>query len=360
MPLLMPLAPFLSVFVLCFALSAACVGAAIPYLRRRGVMDAARVQSSHEGLIPRGGGIGVLPVILGGWAILLFNRDVFWPTYFSWIAVLVGAVLVCYLSWRDDVHEEGLSVGARLVIQILAVALPLVFWPLDKGHVLPSWVPDGAERFLLVLGWMWFLNLFNFMDGINGISGVQAMSIAGGIFALTVTGAIIVPDGIAMAAVIVAGAAAGFLVWNMRTKAAVFLGDTGSIGLGYCLAWLLIIVAAQDYLIVCLLLALVYLSDATFTILKRGLQGKKIWQAHREHCYHMATVKGAWSHRRTVATIFTMNLALLFLAFAAAYKWVHPFIAMGAGLILVAVMLRRFWLTGLRANARAAESPPSP
>lgn len=351
--------PLLTVFFICFALSALLVPVAIHYLLHRDIMDTPRVQSSHEELTPRGGGIGVLPIVLGGWIWLLANNHISWPTHASWIAVIIGALIISYLSWRDDIHEEGLSVRARLVIQILAVALPLVFWPLKMGHVLPAWVPDGVERFLLVIGWMWFLNLFNFMDGINGISGMQAMSISLGIVVLAVTGAIIVPTGIPMAAIMIAGAAGGFLLWNARPKAKVFLGDVGSIGLGYCLAWLLIIVAAQDYLIVCILLALVYLSDATFTIVKRGLQGKKIWQAHREHCYHKATVKGALTHLQTVGTIVTMNIILIGLAFAAAYKWMHPFAAMGTGLVLVAIMLRSFWVIGLRAEAKELENQPN-
>lgn len=349
----------LTAFLLCFSFSALLVPVAIHYLLHRDIMDAPRVQSSHEGLTPRGGGIGVIPVILVGWIWLLANNSTMWPTHASWIAALIGLVMVCYISWRDDIHESGLRVRTRLAIQILAVGLPLIFWPLQMGHVLPEYIPDWIERFLLVFGWLWYLNLFNFMDGINGITGMQAMSICLGIVALTVTGAIIVPPGIATAAVMVAGAAGGFLIWNARTQAKVFLGDVGSIGLGYCIAWLLITVAAQNYLIVGLLLTMVYLADATFTIVKRGLQGKKIWKPHREHCYHMATVKGALGHLQTVGIILTMNVVLLVLAFAAAHHWLHPFICLGIGLVLVTIMLRCFWLVGLRAQAKEREIQPN-
>ncbi len=346
-------------FFLCFAGAALLVPVAIRYLLRRDIMDAPRVQSSHDGLTPRGGGIGVLPIILIGWVWLLINDHVSWPSHYAWIAVLFGAVLVSYISWRDDIHESGLTVRSRLLIQILAVSLPLMFWPVSMGHVLPNWVPDGVERFLLVFGWLWFLNLFNFMDGINGITGMQSMTVSLGIAILTVTGAIIVPPGIAMAAVILAGASAGFLVWNLRPKAKVFLGDVGSIGLGYCLAWLLIIVAAQDYLIVGLLLAMVYLADATFTILNCIRKGIKIWKPRRDHCYHMATVKGGLSHLQTVGIILVMNLILLALAFAASLHWLHPMACLGIGLIMVTIMLRWFWVIGLRADAKARETQPN-
>jgi len=117
-------------------------------------------------------------------------------------------------------------------------------------------------------------------------------------------------------ALAVAAATAGFLAWNWH-PAKIFLGDIGSVGLGYLLAWLLLALAAMGEWEAALILPLYYLADATITLLRRLARKEKVWQAHREHYYQQAVQNGR-SHARVSAAVATTNLALVALALAAA------------------------------------------
>jgi UDP-N-acetylmuramyl pentapeptide phosphotransferase/UDP-N-acetylglucosamine-1-phosphate transferase len=223
--------------------------------------------------------------------------------------VLAGACTLLALSFLDDLRNLG--AGARFLVQLLCVALGLAALPegtavLGMGGWLSPWV--GLP--IAFLGWAWFVNLFNFMDGIDGITGVETLSLGLGIALVTLVGGL--DPGWAVPAPILAGAALGFLFWNWH-PAKVFLGDSGSVPLGYLLGGLLIALAAKGYVVAALILPGYYLADATITLGRRALAGEKVWQAHRKHFYQRAT-RGGWSHARVSLWIAATNLPLLGLA----------------------------------------------
>ena len=278
-------------------------------LLRRDIMDRPNERSSHDTPTPRGGGIGLMTALLPAWIAGAF---LFAPgplTTADWLLPLAAAALAG-VSWIDDLRDVGAL--PRLAAQFAAAIAGVLVLP---GLVFQGLFPPWLDATLAVIGWVWFVNLFNFMDGIDGISGVESIAIAAGV---VLTGVVlsIVPGGMTAQALAVAAATAGFLAWNWH-PAKIFLGDIGSVGLGYLLAWLLLALAAMGEWEAALILPLYYLADATITLLRRLARKEKVWQAHREHYYQQAVQNGR-SHARVSAAVATTNLALVALALAAA------------------------------------------
>ena len=273
-------------------------------LVRRAILDKPNERSSHDTPTPRGGGIAVVAVLFPAWIVAALLSDAWVP----WLPL--GAMLfLAGVSWRDDL--ESLGVLWRFGAQILAVAIGLesIDGLVFRG-LLPGWLDPLAAGFL----WLWFVNLYNFMDGIDGIAAVETASIGGGV-ALVALGAAMGPAGASAWGIVLAAAALGFLPWNWH-RAKVFLGDVGSVPLGYLSGWLLLSMAAAGAWKAALILPLYYLADATITLLRRLRRGEKVWRAHREHYYQRA-VQGGMSHAAVVRAILAGNLALGGLALGA-------------------------------------------
>lgn len=333
-----------------FVLVTALMPVMIHVLNKKGIVDDPdyfRFRRAHDIPTPRGGGLVVMPVIFLAWA-LVASYVFHWPNMQTSLAIVCCGAALCGMIWFDDYKPGGLKVRTRLVIQLLAVAIPLILWPADQGRLFPNMLPVGVERILMGFAWLWFCNLYNFMDGINGISGAQAISIAGGLLVFCFFGLVAVPTGYPLLLVIVIGAAAGFLVWNARPTAKTFLGDVGSIGFGYVLGFLLFVFAGQGHIIPAALVALVYCMDASITLMKQIWHHKKIWESRREHYYHRATVKGALTHLQAVGVILCVNAVLIGLGLCALRGILPPFAALLLGIIVVSALLIWFYYLGYR------------
>jgi UDP-N-acetylmuramyl pentapeptide phosphotransferase/UDP-N-acetylglucosamine-1-phosphate transferase len=225
-------------------------------------------------------------------------------------SVFVGALLLAGVSFLDDV--EGVPAVVRLIAHAAAVGLGLAALeaagPVFQG-ILPRWL-DMALAGLL---WLWFLNLFNFMDGIDAISGMETACVAGG---LALIGLLHYgPPETVAPALVLAAAALGFLVWN-RPPAKVFLGDVGSIPLGYLLGWLLLDAAARGAWAAALILPAYYLGDATITLARRLARGESMFTPHAQHYYQQAVRRGM-THGRVVLAILAANAVLIVIAVGA-------------------------------------------
>jgi UDP-N-acetylmuramyl pentapeptide phosphotransferase/UDP-N-acetylglucosamine-1-phosphate transferase len=243
-------------------------------------------------------------------------------------AVLAGAVVLGGLSWADD--RVNLPRRLRFPVHVAVVAAALAVAPPDAvvfQGVLPLW----ADRLVTALAWVWFVNLYNFMDGIDGISGGQTASLGLGIAGLALGLGAGVASGLPLAVLgmIAAGAGGGFLLWNWH-PAKVFLGDVGSIPLGYMLGWLLLILAFSGYLAVAFILPAYYLADATLTLLSRAVRGASVVAAHREHFYQRAVHVGGLRHDQVVIRVLVGNGAL------AAAAWIAAAGAPGLGAAVAA------------------------
>ncbi|MBT5946010.1 MAG: glycosyl transferase [Rhodospirillaceae bacterium] len=327
--------------------SAALVGLVRVQLLRHDILDRPNERSSHDAPTPRGGGLGVLAALLPAWVAIPFflpaasTADTVTTAF--WVIPL-AALFLAGISWVDDLMTIGPL--PRLGAQF-AAALAGAF--LIEGAVFQGLLPGPLDMVIAAIGWVWFMNLFNFMDGIDGISGVEAFAIGIGLLLIGVIGALPL-DATHGQALAVAAAAAGFLVWNWP-PARIFLGDSGSIPLGYLLGWLLLSLAANGAWQAAAILPLYYLVDATITLFRRIARGEKFWCAHRDHFYQ-AAIKRDLSHARVSTAIALVNLLLIGLALFSvladpATLW--PWLALLAAVILVALLL--VWLAGPRKPA---------
>ncbi|MSO54313.1 MAG: glycosyltransferase family 4 protein [Rhodospirillales bacterium] len=316
------------VFVAALIASGIGTGLVLRALRRFEVLDRPNTRSSHVVPTPRGGGIAVILVIIAiTFAINAAQGSIQDDTVLAAVAAILGLALV---SWLDDL--KGVSVLVRLAAQVVAVVGGLVVMGPDRLYfdgILPP-VVDAVGAALL---WVWFLNAFNFMDGIDGITGTEAAAIGLGIAAV----AALAGFGPAYAALSlgVAGAALGFLAWNWP-PAKVFMGDVGSVPLGFVLGGLLLDLAAQGFGAAALILPLYYLTDAAVTIAKRTWRGEPVWQAHRQHFYQQAVQRG-FGHGSVVKAVALANLGLVGLAGTATLGYGWP--AVGGAGIVVALLI---------------------
>jgi UDP-N-acetylmuramyl pentapeptide phosphotransferase/UDP-N-acetylglucosamine-1-phosphate transferase len=199
-------------------------------------------------------------------------------------------------------------------------------------------LPPLVDRILTVLLWTWFVNLYNFMDGIDGITCVETVAIGLGVVLI----AQLAGDTahLAAPALALAAGAAGFLRWNWP-RASIFLGDVGSVPLGFLTGWLLLLLATQGQWAPALILALYYLTDAGVTLLRRLFRGERIWQAHRSHFYQRALAPDN-DHAAVLKLIIGGDVALLLLALLAIrFPWPALIVAFLAVTSLLAQLLRR-------------------
>lgn len=312
----------------------ALIGLTRKALLRHQLLDHPNERSSHTQATPRGAGLGLLAVLLPAWVLLTFLVPAQEGTgeIARWL-IPGGALLLAGVSFLDDLR--GLSQTIRLLVQAVGVITAVQFLPAPVFQGLLSPLLDTT---LAVLIWLWFINLFNFMDGIDGITGVESIGIGVGIYAI---GAVLLPvAAIHGQALVIAATMIGFLVWNWH-PARIFLGDVGSIPLGFLLGWLLLDLAASGLWQAALILPLYYLADASLTLLRRLLRGAVIWRAHREHCYQQAVQRGR-SHAAVSGAIAFTNLLLVGLAFVAASPWgpsILPWLMLAAAIIIVGLLM---------------------
>jgi UDP-N-acetylmuramyl pentapeptide phosphotransferase/UDP-N-acetylglucosamine-1-phosphate transferase len=302
--------------------------ALIPILRRRNVLDRPNERSSHTAPTPRGGGMALVGTVLLAWLGLGLTGRVS-PALI--IGVLPGTMLLAAVSWIDDLR--GLSPAIRLAAQGIAVAIGLCALP-ATDNPLHAWL--GPVLYFAAAGllWIWWVNLFNFMDGIDGLAGSEAAAIGGGLLVFSLLGSGVDPARALLAAAIL-GAAFGFLLWNW-SPARIFLGDVGSVPLGYLTGFLLIGLAAGGFWKIAAILPLYFLADATITLLRRLLRGERVWQAHRRHFYQQA-VRNGLGHAAVVRRVIAANLLLIGCGWGAENGWGG--IALGAAGVIVAALL---------------------
>jgi Fuc2NAc and GlcNAc transferase len=286
-----------------------CTSAVRRYALSR-LMDMPNERSSHSVPTPRGGGLSIPLVWTAGLILmavlgLLDDRVA--------LALVGGGAAIALLGWIDD--HTPLRASVRLVAQLVAAAWTvfLIGAPrsLDLGIAVLPLGTMGAP--LAVLGLVWLINLFNFMDGIDGLAGSEA--VLGGI-AFTVVLMLAGQNGLAMCALLLAAASAGFLFWNWP-PARIFMGDVGSAFIGFAFGGILL--AAQPTNVPALLLLLplgVFITDATYTLVRRLLRGERVYEAHRTHIYQQLVQRG-WSHREVTLIATMVNAALGVFATAA-------------------------------------------
>ena len=325
------------------ASSWAATALALKFLDRRSILDRPNERSSHQWPIPRGGGIAVVPVIVAAWSVIGIATQ---APLLHWVVVALGASLAV-VSWIDDVRD--LPPAPRFLSHTLAVAIVLILLP-DNLLVFQGCLPLALDRIAAGLVWVWFINLYNFMDGIDGITGVETMSVGVGLTLIAALSGGMTVAGVSMTALglSLAAAAVGFLIWNWH-PARIFMGDVGSVPIGFFAGWLLIATAASGAWAVALILPAYYLADATITLIRRARRLEPIWRAHREHFYQKA-VGSAPIHDRVSITVGCLNLVLIADAMLSIHR---PLLALGLAAAATTAILLLFSRMGRASLSRS-------
>ena len=322
------------VFVASALVSVVLIWLLHPLLKRHALAHP-NVRSSHKTPTPQGGGIAVIAATVGVVvACVLFGVPGLGGQAL-WL-VLAATVFIALVGAIDDIRP--IAVMPRLILQVAGVAIVLAALPVDLRVVplLPYWL----ERALLGLAILWFVNLVNFMDGIDWMTVAEVAPLTSGLVLFGLMGAL--PRDATIVALALCGAVIGFAPCN-RPVARLFLGDVGSLPIGLLLGWLLVVLAGTGHFAAALLLPLYYLADATSTLLRRLANGEPILQAHRSHFYQRA-MDGGFSIYQVVGRVFLLNIALIGLAATTLLttSYLLHAAALIAGCVLVALLLYRF------------------
>jgi len=287
------------------------------YAIKKSLVDIPNDRSSHTTPTPHGGGVAIAITWFIGNSYLYFINDIDSSLYF---ALMVG-IIISSVSYLDDLFE--LSAKLRLLVQSFVAFLGLYFLG-GLGSVefgIFSFENQVFTNFFAFFMIVWFINLYNFLDGIDGYAGSEAIFLA-------LAGFILFNDSLFLVLIF---SVLGFLVWNWH-KAKIFMGDVGSTLLGYNVAIFTIYYANQEpmNLWIWIILFGVFWFDATLTLFRRYKNGEKLSQAHKKHAYQRITQSG-FTHSKVVIYSIIINILL----FCIVYFILNIFIAFFISMILL-------------------------
>ena len=292
------------------------------YALIKSIIDIPNHRSSHSVPTPRGGGLAIVISFL--LALTFLHLIGYINSNSTWAYAVAGTITAC-LGFMDDRHH--IDAKWRLLAHILASML-MLFWLngfpplLVFGQEIPF---ASALNIFGILYIVWLLNLYNFMDGIDGLASVQAITVCvgGGVLYLQMGNS---ED--AVLPFILSASILGFLIWNFP-PAKIFMGDAGSGFIGLLIAGLSIQAAwvSSNLFWSWIILSGVFITDATVTLMRRMFRGAKVFEAHRSHAYQHAAIKYG-SHKVVTLTVMFINIFWLFpWAFAVANLWIDGFTA---------------------------------
>lgn len=326
----------IAVLAFAFLLSAFITALVIRYALRRSLLDIPNERSSHTTPTPRGGGLAIAVTFLG---TVTLSGVLGYVSADIALALTGGGALIAVIGWLDD--HGHIAPLWRALVHFVAAGWAL-FWLGGMPELrLGVWsLPLGWFGHLLAaVGIVWLINLYNFMDGVDGLAGGEAVTIAmGGAILLGLAGAL----DLALVALLLAAASGGFLIFNWP-PAKIFMGDVGSGLLGYVFAVLALAserVGAVPAVVWGILLA-VFISDATYTLIYRMFKGEQWYAAHRSHAYQRLVQMG-WSHLRVTRIILYINIMILFAIATVALVWPAqaPWCVAMVGIVTWVVWLR--------------------
>ena len=292
---------------------------------KTGLLDHPNRRSSHAVPTPRGGGLSIVLVFVAGLWLLCFSGRLSPETV---TGLAGGGVMTALVGWVDD--HGNVPPLQRLLVQLTAAAWA-VFW---LGAPVPSfigehWAWSWLWKASVGLAMVWMINLNNFMDGIDGIAGVETIFVSLALGGLLFLGR---HPGLGLTCCFLAAATAGFLVWNWP-PARIFMGDVGSGFIGFALAAVGLASMAHGlkWPVALIILLCVFEVDATVTLLRRMARGATWYQAHREHAYQHAAQR--WGHRNVTLAVLAVNVLWLLPLAAGAilipgYAWLWIILAL--------------------------------
>jgi UDP-N-acetylmuramyl pentapeptide phosphotransferase/UDP-N-acetylglucosamine-1-phosphate transferase len=288
----------------------------------------------------------VIGVLIGAWSLIV-SRVLSIP--FREIAALsLGGGIVALVGWLDDIHR--LPYQARLTVQAISSAIILI--AIGYFHTITAPFMGDIHLYLIgiAVSLVWIMgltNAYNFMDGIDGIAGGQAV-VAG--LGWTIIGFMSGQSFIGLMGVLLAASSLGFLLHNWP-PARIFMGDVGSAFIGFTLAVLPVMAGRRDprLIIMGFLVVWPFVFDTSFTLIRRLIRGENIFVAHRSHIYQRLVIAG-YSHR--IVTLTYMGLALTGTIIALLWYTREPFVD-SVVLVLPILLFAGLWRFTVRAESRA-------
>ena len=276
------------------------------YALWKNVLDIPNHRSSHTVPTPRGGGAAIVIVYILGF-IYQQGSTGFSPEQ---LALFIGGIVIALLGFLDD--HYSLPARWRLLVQfVISIIIVLSAGDLPNVHI-GEYVlrPDIIGYPLLVIGLVWMMNLYNFMDGIDGLAGVEVVSVC--FFVSLIYWLCDFAPGDGDAVLLLGISTLGFLVWNFP-PAKIFMGDVGSGFIGLLLGGLMLGDADKEpkYLFVWLILLGVFIVDATLTLVYRLCKGERFLEPHKIHAFQYAS--RIFSSHKTV-TLLVLFINVFFLA----------------------------------------------
>ncbi len=279
-----------------FVLSVLLTYAIKAYANKKAILDIPNERSSHDKPTPRGGGLAIIIVFYIG---LIYLYDTIDSELFY--ALLCGIPIVI-ISLIDDIFT--LSSKVRLVVQGISVGTALYFLGGVSSIDFILFTLDGFWlNILAFITMIWITNLYNFLDGIDGYAGSEAVIVGLGLFFFFNN-----PLGL-----VIAIASLGFLVFNWH-KASIFMGDVGSAWLGFVFSVFVFADTGQGNIYIWFILLSIFWFDATLTLLRRYLNDESITQAHKKHSYQRL-VQSGWSHSKVVLSSIAFNIIFFVLLY---------------------------------------------
>ncbi len=319
------------------AVLAAVLCVALRPLLLRYALARPNARSSHKIPTPQGGGIAVLAGAFLALGMTFWLAPVEAEAARAVMVLALAAMGLGIVGAWDDIRPLPASV--RLVLQAVCVGFVL-FRAAPELRLFPEFLPLSVERALALLAGVWFVNLVNFMDGLDWITVAGMVPLAATLAFAGAAGMIDPVTGWLAAAL--CGGLLGFAPFN-RPVARLFLGDVGSLPIGLVTAYLLYRLAGSGAFAAALILPLYHISDATITLLRRLARGEKVWEAHRSHFYQQATTNG-FTVLAVVGRVALLNLALAAIA-GISLAWPAlpvQFVCLVLAAVMTGLLLRRF------------------
>ncbi|WP_430456085.1 MraY family glycosyltransferase [Rheinheimera sp.] len=323
--------------VMVFAIAFVLTALLRSYALKRNVLDIPNARSSHQVPTPRGGGVAIVLSVLAALpvAVSYFGMDGLWA-----LKIAIATLIIAAVGFADD--HQHIAARWRLVWHFSAAAL--VVWAV--GGLPPlQYFGTAADlgwlgHFAAVVAVVWMINLTNFMDGIDGLAASQTIFVCVGLALLS---SLVQPTADLWLALLVLCASAGFLCWNFP-PARIFMGDAGSGFLGLILAAIMLHAtqAAPQLFWSGVILYGYFIVDATYTLIRRLLNGKKLYEAHRSHAYQIASRRWS-SHKKVTLSVQLLNLCwLLPLAALVAYRQLDGLVAVLLAYVPLGVIVSKF------------------
>lgn len=324
------------VSIIAFFLCIALTKYSIKFLSAKNIVDHPSTRRAHTSSTPRGGGVAVILSFCIGCLLYYYITA---QGFAEIIYLLLPLLLVSGISLYDDIHDVPIIV--RLISHIASVVC-VMCWLLPETKLLHDIIiPAWLDFALIICIMVTFLNVYNFMDGIDGITGAESMHLSVVLIALSLLRyeQIAYVDMVLLIASLLLVCSLAFLIYNWH-PASIFIGDVGSIGLGFVISCAMLMVASSSLhlLLACFIAFGYYIGDGVLTILIRLFHGEKIWLPHLKHFFQQAARNGM--HAKTITLkIMLCNLVLMCCSIAALY---YPLISFVVGFLAVSVTILHF------------------